>query len=208
MTHDEWAHADDGPSMSGADESTVVNTNDFAAPSQPTAEPFGEGEERWFTGGQQAAAAGGAGPDDDLVPELPNVFPDHDNLGGAEAAPAAAAAAAAAAADADNAGPRRRSAGAGAAAPGEAPVAEAEELHVEKWSTRTKKTLGYMRKYMGDAPSTSFRQLVRGRRRGDAAGAFFEMLALKSHSCVELAQDEPYGDITISRGKFFGTAAV
>lgn len=79
---------------------------------------------------------------------------------------------------------------------------------MEKWSTRTKKTLGYMRKYMGDAPATSFKQLVRGRVRADAAGAFFEMLVLNSHSCVELAQDEPYGDITISRGKFFDTVAV
>ena len=193
MMQDESRHADDGPSF-GADEST---TADFVPPSQPM-DAFDEGEARQFTGPEAPLP-------DDLDVELPGVFPDHDDRRDGGAAPAAEAAATAA--GTDDAGQRRRTSGPGAA-PGEEGAAEAEELHVEKWSTRTKKTLGYMRKYMGDAPATSFKQLVRGRVRADAAGAFFEMLVLNSHSCVELAQDEPYGDITISRGKFFDTVAV
>lgn len=192
-TRDESTHVDDGLSMFGGDESTMGNTADFVPPSQPN-DLFDEGEERRSLGGHEGPAA--AAPDD-FGFEMPSAFPEHDEAAG----PGAAAAEAAAAEDAE--GARRRSSGAAAA-----DAEGAEEVHVEKWSTRTKKTLGYMRKYMGDAPSTSFKQLVRGRVRGDAAGAFFEMLALKTHSCVELSQDEPYGDITISRGKFFDTVAV
>ena len=114
-----------------------------------------------------------------------------------------AAAAAAAEADGED--------GAEAAAPQQveeqSAVAEAPP-DVEKWSTRTKKTLGYMRRYMQGKDSVSFNQLVSGRVRADAAGAFFEMLALKTHSCVDLAQTEPYGDITITRDRFFDTVAV
>ena len=198
IMHDEPTHADDGPSF-GVDESTMSNMADFVPPSQPM-DAFDEGEARQFTGP-------GVPLPDDFDVELPGVFADQEDRRDGGAAPAAEAAVAVAAAGTNDAGERRRSSGHGAA-PGEEGATGAEELHVEKWSTRTKKTLGYMRKYMGDAPATSFKQLVRGRVRADAAGAFFEMLVLNSHSCVELAQDEPYGDITISRGKFFDTVAV
>jgi cohesin complex subunit SCC1 len=48
-----------------------------------------------------------------------------------------------------------------------------------------------------------FDQLSKNTSRRTAASVFFELLQLKTWDYIELDQDEPYGDITISAGPKF-----
>lgn len=76
---------------------------------------------------------------------------------------------------------------------------------VKKWSIRTKRMLAFFKGKMKeqDANEISYQGLVNGKARTVAAGTFFEALVLKSHNFVELSQSQPYGDITIKKGKHF-----
>lgn len=93
--------------------------------------------------------------------------------------------------------PEAAETGAGAGA-GEAPAS------VEQWSDRTKRMLKYLRNWMGpESQSGSYRQMVDGKTRRTVAGTFFELLVLRTHNFVGLQQDEPYGDITITKAEHF-----
>ncbi|KAF3783918.1 Sister chromatid cohesion 1 protein 3 [Nymphaea thermarum] len=73
----------------------------------------------------------------------------------------------------------------------------------ERWSVRTRAVAQYLKKsFKGplDSPGRlNLSNILEGRRRKECARMFYEVLVLKSRGCIELYQEKPYDDITISQ---------
>lgn len=79
--------------------------------------------------------------------------------------------------------------------------AEEEEVAALGWGHRTDKTHQVLAKEMKGKTSLSFDTLMAGRSRTVAAGVFYQLLVLKSHSIIQVAQKAPYENIVISELK-------
>jgi len=73
------------------------------------------------------------------------------------------------------------------------------------WSQRTKKMLTFLSNQLKNKEEIEFNKLVEGKRRKVAAAVFYQLLVLKSHSCIDLQQEEPYGEILVKKDENFGT---
>ncbi|CAM9892181.1 unnamed protein product [Pylaiella littoralis] len=71
-----------------------------------------------------------------------------------------------------------------------------------KWHPHTVKVLRLVQKQLkaSRGPAVTHASLTRGAKRKTAAGAFFELLQLKTWDFVELFQEESYGDIRVTAG--------
>ncbi|CAN0079618.1 unnamed protein product [Scytosiphon promiscuus] len=71
-----------------------------------------------------------------------------------------------------------------------------------KWHPHTVKVLRLVQKQLRAprGPGVTHGSLTRGAKRRTAAGAFFELLQLKTWDFVELSQQESYGDIKVTAG--------
>lgn len=67
------------------------------------------------------------------------------------------------------------------------------------FSASTIATLGALKEVLRSAPSTTFGKFSKGMRRVDAARTFVDVLALASHSVIEVRQSEPFADIALVR---------
>jgi len=67
------------------------------------------------------------------------------------------------------------------------------------FSASTIATLGALKEVLRTAPSTAFGKFSKGMRRVDAARTFVDVLALASHSVIEVRQSEPFGEIALLR---------
>ncbi|CAN0342356.1 unnamed protein product [Ectocarpus sp. 6 AP-2014] len=92
----------------------------------------------------------------------------------------------------------------GAGAGGDA--AETGALPRHKWHPHTVKVLRLVQKQLKapTGPGVTHASLTRGATRRTAAGAFFELLQLKTWDFVELSQQESYGDIEVTAGPRLG----
>lgn len=88
-------------------------------------------------------------------------------------------------------------------------LGEEHASHTTKWHKHTIRVLGLLRRNMtnendpDNKPQISYNKLSAGCSRRTAAGAFFEILQLKTWDFVELKQETSYGDITITPGLRF-----
>eukprot|EP00002_Diphylleia_rotans_P014402 TRINITY_DN2807_c0_g1_i1.p1 TRINITY_DN2807_c0_g1~~TRINITY_DN2807_c0_g1_i1.p1 ORF type:complete len:624 (+),score=170.71 TRINITY_DN2807_c0_g1_i1:55-1926(+) len=79
---------------------------------------------------------------------------------------------------------------------------EAEEVTLahDGWSRTTLKFLQHLQHRLGDEQELPFHTLVSGaRQRKHVARSFFEVLQLKTRGYIDVAQDSPYGPITIHK---------
>eukprot|EP00005_Dracoamoeba_jomungandri_P009776 CAMPEP_0174274052 /NCGR_PEP_ID=MMETSP0439-20130205/56771_1 /TAXON_ID=0 /ORGANISM="Stereomyxa ramosa, Strain Chinc5" /LENGTH=519 /DNA_ID=CAMNT_0015365609 /DNA_START=12 /DNA_END=1571 /DNA_ORIENTATION=- len=81
---------------------------------------------------------------------------------------------------------------------------EAQKLDLLSDSKNFQLMMKYLKKQFGEAEhegrsELSFSELVEGRKKRVVAGTFFEMLVLKTKNRINLEQDVPYGDITITK---------
>jgi len=87
--------------------------------------------------------------------------------------------------------------------------AQAEEtVPVENWSERTWRMKRFLANTFAKDPTVqelSFKGLVMHQNKQVAAGTFFEFLVMKTRNHIDLRQEEPYGDIFISRTPKFGS---
>jgi len=76
---------------------------------------------------------------------------------------------------------------------------EVNNLKLRDWSRRTKKTFIYLKRK--PEKELSFNELVKSgtTKRETVVGVFYELLVFKNSDLVDLQQDEPYGDITITK---------
>jgi len=66
------------------------------------------------------------------------------------------------------------------------------------WSRRAKKTFSFFKNKPGE--EFSFNELMtEGTKRQTVVGVFYELLVFKNSDLVDLKQEEPYGDITITK---------
>lgn len=80
----------------------------------------------------------------------------------------------------------------------------AEEQEERRWNKRTQQMLHILTRHMPEpTDTTGFKSLVARNNRKQVASKFATFLVLKKMQAVEVRQDEPYGDITISRGPRF-----
>lgn len=75
---------------------------------------------------------------------------------------------------------------------------DVEEDEETGWSQRTKKMQQILSREMKNKKSIGLSKLVENKSRKVAAGVFYQLLILKSHSVVEVEQPKPFADITIS----------
>jgi cohesin complex subunit SCC1 len=71
------------------------------------------------------------------------------------------------------------------------------------FSERTQKMGQYLEKSFSTEERLSFNALFEGKNKRTVAVAFFELLVLKSNKLIDLQQDEPYGDIIITKTDAF-----
>jgi len=71
------------------------------------------------------------------------------------------------------------------------------------WSQRTKKMHQILTTEMRNKKSVQFDKIVDGKARNVAAGIFYQMLVLKTHSVISVDQKKPFEDFTISKDKNF-----
>jgi cohesin complex subunit SCC1 len=83
---------------------------------------------------------------------------------------------------------------------------EEEEEQLFGWSSRTKKMHQTLSNAMKKQKSVQFEKVVEGKARNTAAGVFYQLLVLKSHSVIDVEQPKPYSDIKISKDKNFSVA--
>jgi hypothetical protein len=69
------------------------------------------------------------------------------------------------------------------------------------WSKRSLGMLRILRNAFAEerAPALSFENMVHGHPRRSVAGAFFELLVLKSKGLVDVRQAQPYADIKVTK---------
>jgi len=65
------------------------------------------------------------------------------------------------------------------------------------WSSRTHKMFKYLKNQQES--SFSYKNMVANKARKTAVGFAYELLVLKTHDLIDLKQDSPYGDITLSK---------
>lgn len=81
-----------------------------------------------------------------------------------------------------------------------------EEEELFGWSSRTKKMHQNLANHMKNKKSVQFDKVVEGKARNTAAGVFYQLLVLKSHSIIDVEQKQAYSDITILKDKNFASA--
>ena len=75
-------------------------------------------------------------------------------------------------------------------------------IKARDWSKRAQKTFAYFKNK--EEEEFSFNELMKSQtKRETVVGIFYELLVFKNSGLVELEQDEPYGDITISKTNNF-----
>jgi len=85
-------------------------------------------------------------------------------------------------------------------------VSDEDERISESVSERTSKMRSYLNSSFSGDEGLSFKTLFQGKPRRTVSVAFFELLVLKSKSFIDLQQEEPYGDIVISKTPSFARA--
>merc|ERR550539_1535551 len=76
--------------------------------------------------------------------------------------------------------------------------ANANGIKPRDWSKRAKKTFAYFKRLEGS--EFSFDKLMESQTKRDVVvGVFYELLVFKNSDLVDLQQEEPYGDITITK---------
>ena len=75
-------------------------------------------------------------------------------------------------------------------------------IKLREWSKRAQKTFSFFESK--NQKQFSFDELMKSQTKRDTVvGIFYELLVFKNHDLVELEQDKPYGDITISKTNNF-----
>ena len=70
---------------------------------------------------------------------------------------------------------------------------------VESISKRTSVMQKFLEKSFKESEELSYQKLVENRKRSTVAQTFFELLVLKSRNIVDLKQEQPYGEILITK---------
>lgn len=80
-----------------------------------------------------------------------------------------------------------------------------DSLEDKKLNRRTHTMITYLGKQFDrDDSSVSLTDMLRkNHNRKQAAAKFYTCLVLKKHNVIEVQQDQPYGDILLSRGPNF-----
>lgn len=81
-----------------------------------------------------------------------------------------------------------------------------EDEDEKRWTKRTQQLLHIMSKQLSKSESVSFHGLLHQNNRKQAASKFYTLLVLKKHQAVDVVQDGPYGDISVTQGPHFGLA--
>jgi len=79
---------------------------------------------------------------------------------------------------------------------------EAEEQEERRWNKRTQQLLHYINKSMDESPKevASFHSMLHRNNRKQVASKFYTLLVLKKQQSIDVMQEEPYGDILITKG--------
>ena len=82
--------------------------------------------------------------------------------------------------------------------------ARAEQVELQAWTERSVRMVHYLDKKFSEAEKQGERQLslqslVKDKSRRVVAGTFFEFLVLKTKNLIDLKQDEPYGEIKLTK---------
>jgi len=86
---------------------------------------------------------------------------------------------------------------------GEPTETEMYAVH-ESWSEKTQKILKFLDTTFGkDQTVLRLNELIQNKSRRTVAGTFFQLLVLKSRNFIELQQEQPYSDITITKADKF-----
>ncbi|EGD72673.1 hypothetical protein PTSG_04404 [Salpingoeca rosetta] len=80
-------------------------------------------------------------------------------------------------------------------------VLTAEQYEDAGWSRRSKQVLDSFRMQLSKEKSLSYNKLTRGFNRKEAAHMLHEVLVLTTKGFIEVDQEEPYADITISEAE-------
>ena len=87
---------------------------------------------------------------------------------------------------------------------GSEPLEEQESAtQGKKWSKRTEQMVGMLDKGFSGSDSLLFSDLSRKCGRKQAASRFYSLLLLAKDGMVKFNQDEPYGEITITKGAYY-----
>jgi cohesin complex subunit SCC1 len=78
----------------------------------------------------------------------------------------------------------------------------AESKRTNGWSKRTRKMHQFLSNTLVDDKPLQFNEMVQGKSRKTAACIFYELLVLKTTDYIDVQQDQPYADITISKARF------
>ncbi|CAG5132996.1 unnamed protein product, partial [Candidula unifasciata] len=83
---------------------------------------------------------------------------------------------------------------------------ENAEQEEKRWSKRTQQMQHIFEQAFTFSDTLSFKEMARNHNRKQAASRFYTLLVLKKHQAVNTEQNEPYGDILITKGPNFGAA--
>lgn len=61
----------------------------------------------------------------------------------------------------------------------------------------------FLEKSFKESEELSYQKLVENRKRSTVAQTFFELLVLKSRNIIDLKQEQPYGEILITKTENF-----
>mmetsp|Transcript_30880 Transcript_30880/g.77539 ORF Transcript_30880/g.77539 Transcript_30880/m.77539 type:complete len:262 (+) Transcript_30880:57-842(+) len=86
------------------------------------------------------------------------------------------------------------------------PLMQAYTTH-ESWSANTLKMHKFLDRVLTTQENVSYEQIVEGKKRKTVAQSFFELLVLKTGGFIDVQQEEPFGDILISKTTQFQAAA-
>ena len=79
-----------------------------------------------------------------------------------------------------------------------------EEQEKRRWNKRTQQMMNILSRHMPESEdTTTFKTLLGRNNRKQVASKFYTFLVLKKMQAVEVEQNEPYGDIIITRGPRF-----
>lgn len=82
----------------------------------------------------------------------------------------------------------------------------AEDQEERRWNKRTQQMMHILSRHIIEPQdTTTFKTLVGRNNRKQVASKFYTFLVLKKMQAIEVQQNEPYGDITISRGPRYET---
>ena len=83
---------------------------------------------------------------------------------------------------------------------------EGEDEDEKRWTKRTQQLLHIVSRTLENGEDVSFHNILNHNNRKQAASKFYTLLVLKKHQAVNVSQNEPYGDISITQGPQFGLA--